>query len=293
VDGFDLPLRLVIKEDGAFEGIEGDPARARYRGKLTLSDGRLAWSTRTGAGMLALHDDGGKRVLAGRVIISPTDRAQRYNYDVRVDALGPALPPPPAARPPAAAGAGLAIAVRFPLEQARLSDAFTVVVADVTAGQVLASAAVTVNGVRVHEQNEPGTRALALNVPITLREGTNVIVVSATDAQGGVRQEVRTVVHEPAAGVRVSYRVRGSATWVNLLYRAPDGRTEQKRVMLPPDAAWELLFNARQGDSLEVTAQSAEPGSVTCEIIVDGRPIAERSGSQTAPVTCRGVVTAP
>jgi hypothetical protein len=26
---------------------------------------------------------------------------------------------------------------------------------------------------------------------------------------------------------------------------------------------------------------------------VDGRPIAERSGSQTAPVTCRGVVTAP
>jgi hypothetical protein len=152
---------------------------------------------------------------------------------------------------------------------------------------------VTVNGVRVHEQTEPGTRALALNVPVTLREGTNVIVVSATDAQGAVRQAVRTVVHEPSAGIRVSYRVRGSALWVNLLYRAPDGRTEQKRVMLPPDAAWELLFNARKGDSLEVTAQSAEPGSVTCEIIVDGRPIAEHSGSENIPVTCRGVVSAP
>ena len=80
---------------------------------------------------------------------------------------------------------------------------------------------------------------------------------------------------------------------MNLLYRAPDGRTEQKKVMLPPDAAWELLFNARKGDSLEVTAQSAEPGSVTCEIIVDGRPIAERSGGENAPVTCRGVVSAP
>jgi hypothetical protein len=80
---------------------------------------------------------------------------------------------------------------------------------------------------------------------------------------------------------------------VNLTYRPPDGRTEQKRVMLPPDAGWELLFNARKGDSLEVMAQSAESGTVTCEVVVAGRSIVERSGSQKAPATCRGVVSAP
>lgn len=308
VDGFDIPLRLVIGEDGAFVGIEGDPVRSRYRGTLALSDGRLAWKTRGGTGPLALHDDRGKRILAGRVIVTPADRGQPHNFDVRVESLGPASvpgsppvvaarpvspPPPPSSAVGAPATAGPTIVVRFPLEQARVSDPFTVLVADVTSGQVLASAAVSVNGVRVHEQTEPGTRALALNVPVTLREGANVIVVSVTDGQGGVRQEVRTVVHEPSAGIRVSYRVRGSALWVNLLYRAPDGRTEQKKVMLPPDAAWELLFNARNGDSLEVTAQSVESGSVSCEIFVDGRPIAERSGSKDTPVTCRGIVSAP
>jgi hypothetical protein len=76
--------------------------------------------------------------------------------------------------------------------------------------ELLTSTVVSVNGVRVHEQTEPGTRALALNVPVTLREGTNVIVVSATDAQGAVCQAVRSVVHEPSAGIRVSYRVRGA-----------------------------------------------------------------------------------
>jgi hypothetical protein len=36
----------------------------------------------------------------------------------------------------------------------------------------------------------------------------------------------------------------------------------------------ELIFNARDGNALEVTAQNAgESGSVTCEIIVDGTAI--------------------
>jgi hypothetical protein len=134
-----------------------------------------------------------------------------------------------------------------------------------------------------------------LSVPINLREGTNVIVVSATEAGGGVRQEVRTVTYQLAAGLRVSYRVHGSAMNLNLKYRSPDGRTEQKKVLLPIDAAWELLFSAREGDTLEVTAQNAgEAGWVTCEIVVEGTAIAARTEEGREPtVTCKGIVTPP
>jgi hypothetical protein len=43
----------------------------------------------------------------------------------------------------------------------------------------------------------------------------------------------------------------------------------------------------------EVTAQSVESRSVSCEIFVDGRPIAERSGNKDTPGTCRGILSAP
>ena len=155
LDGFDLPLRLVIGEDGAFEGVEGDPVRARYRGTLALSDGRLAWKTRTEGPGRSPPRRRREAVLAGRVIVTPADRGQPYNFDVRLEARartaarvaagrrgasGPApgagpTAPSPAVRPPATGGP--AIVVRFPLEQARLSDTFTVLVADVTSGQVL------------------------------------------------------------------------------------------------------------------------------------------------------------
>src|SRR5262249_25803533 len=155
---------------------------------------------------------------------------------------------------PAPSGSGPTIALRHPPDQGRMTDAATVVVADVASDRGLAAVRVSVNGMRAYEHDESGTKATPLSVPITLREGTNVIVVSATDAGGGVRQEVRTVTYALPPGIRVSYRVHGSAMNLNLKYRSHDGRTEQKKVLLPVDAAWELLFSAREGDTLEVTA---------------------------------------
>ena len=80
---------------------------------------------------------------------------------------------------------------------------------------------------------------------------------------------------------------------MNLKYRSPNGRIEEKKVMLPLDAVWELLFSAREGDSLEVTAQNVgEAGWVTCEIVVEGTSIAARTEEGRAPaVTCKGIVT--
>jgi hypothetical protein len=314
-DGYDLPLGLLIR-DGSFEAREGDPVRRRFRGRLDVRDGQVAWSTTSGSGTLTLHEDSGKRVLAGRLVVTLPDRPP-INYDVRVEArpqdtaVSPGFPPPRPATPPAAptapsrggapglgtpaTPAGPTIAFRHPPDQQKVTDQAAVVVADISSDRGLTKVAVSVNGVRVHEQGESGTKAVPLSVPINLREGTNVIVVSATEAGGGVRQEVRTVTYQLPAGIRVSYRVHGSAMNLNLKYRSPDGRTEQKKVLLPIDAAWELLFSAREGDTLEVTAQNAgEAGWVTCEIVVEGTAIAARTEEGREPtVTCKGIVTPP
>ena len=78
----------------------------------------------------------------------------------------------------------------------------------------------------------------------------------------------------PAAGIRASYQVNSSALRVELGYRSPGGRTEEREVVIPADVIWELLFTAREGDALEVTAQNpGESGWVTCEFVVDGTAI--------------------
>jgi hypothetical protein len=327
VDGYDVPLKLVVAGDGSFQATESDPVRNRYKGTLAVRDERVTWSMGNGSGPLGLYDEGGRRALAGRVA-ARNQSGQPFDYDVRVvesrsataspvaeparvatpaptppapaapprvAAPGPAATPAPAPAVPAPSASGPAIAFRHPADQGRVSDSATVVVADISSDRGLAMVGVSVNGMRVYEHIEAGTKAVPLNVPITLREGSNVVVVSATDAGGGVRQEVRTVTYQLPAGIRVSYRVHGSAMNLNLKYRSPDGRTEEKKVLLPLDAAWELLFSAREGDSLEVTAQNAgEAGWVTCEIVVEGTAIAARTEEGRAPtVTCKGIVTPP
>jgi hypothetical protein len=294
VDGYDLPLRLTIKE-GGFEAGEGDPIHRRFRGRVGLKDGLVVWSTSNSEGTLTLHQDGGRRILDGRLVTAAEGRPS-LNYDVRVveATRGPEAVRGAATTPaPASAAPGLAIAIRYPRDQGRLTEQSASVVADVSSERGLATIGVTVNGVRVFEQGVAGAKAMPLNVPITLREGSNIIVVSATEPGGGVRQEVRTVTYQLPAGIRVSYRVHGSAMNMNLKYRSPNGRIEEKKVMLPLDAVWELLFSAREGDSLEVTAQNVgEAGWVTCEIVVEGTSIAARTEEGRAPaVTCKGIVT--
>ncbi len=294
-DGYDLPLRLVLGE-GSFEAWEADPVRRRFRGRLGVQDGQLTWSTSNSTGTLTLHDDGGKRVLAGRLVLTAPDRPSQ-NYDIRVveSRLAIASPAAPASAAPAAPVPGPTIAFRYPPDQARMTEQTSSVVADVSSDRGLSGIGVSVNGARVYEQRVSGAKAVPLNIPITLREGANVIVVIAAEAGGGVRQEVRTVTYQLPAGIRVSYRVLGSAMNLNLKYRSPDGRTEEKKVLLPIDAAWELLFSAREGDTLEVTAQNAgEAGWVTCEIVVEGTAIAARTQEGREPtVTCRGTVSPP
>ncbi|HEU4368425.1 MAG TPA: caspase family protein [Methylomirabilota bacterium] len=92
----------------------------------------------------------------------------------------------------------LAIAVRFPEDRARLTEESSVVAVVVTSGKGVARVSVTLNGAEVAQQAErtPQT-SVVVTTPVTLRPGTNAIVISATDAGGVQRQEVRTVTYDP------------------------------------------------------------------------------------------------
>jgi hypothetical protein len=138
-----------------------------------------------------------------------------------------ALSPPPKAEPapkpsvvtparPAPQPPALALSVSSPADQARV-DRDTIPLAGlVTSPRGVARVVVTLNGAEVVVVDERAPRpAVSLNASLKLREGANLLVIAATDADGTIRQEVRTVhygqatpltitIRHPADGVRVN-----------------------------------------------------------------------------------------
>jgi len=77
----------------------------------------------------------------------------------------------------------------------------------VSGGKRIARVVVTLNGVEVSRQDEkPPRPAVALNVPLKLVEGANTIVVTATDTDGRLGQELRAVQFEKLAPLTVAFR---------------------------------------------------------------------------------------
>ena len=64
-DSIEIPAQLVVREDGSFEAIEGEPVRNRFRGNLQIREGRVTYSSRSDTGTLTLHEAGGRRMLLG------------------------------------------------------------------------------------------------------------------------------------------------------------------------------------------------------------------------------------
>ena len=94
--------------------------------------------------------------------------------------------------------APLTLAFRFPEDRARVTDAASVVAAVVTSSKGVASAKVLLNGTEVWSQAEKNTpKSVAVAAPLTLRPGPNAVVLTAAEADGTVRQEVRTVIYDP------------------------------------------------------------------------------------------------
>jgi len=135
---------------------------------------------------------------ANTVVVTATDVGGRPLQEVRTVHYDPVVP--------------LGVAVRYPEERAELADASTVLVAAVASSKGVAKASVTLNGVEVPIQAAGAAaerpraggdrslpRSMSLTVPLTLRPGTNVIVVSAAESDGTLKQEVRTVVYQAPA----------------------------------------------------------------------------------------------
>jgi hypothetical protein len=126
---------------------------------------------------------------ANTLVVTATDAEGRAQQEVRTVHYEPVVP--------------LGVAVRYPEDRARLADASSVVVATVASSKGVARVSVTLNGAEVAVPAPPEVparglpRSLSLTVPLTLREGTNVIVITAAEADGTLRQELRTVTYQP------------------------------------------------------------------------------------------------
>jgi hypothetical protein len=90
--------------------------------------------------------------------------------------------------------APLTVAFRYPEDKARVAEETSVVTAMVTSSKGVAKVSVTQNGVEIHQQTErTPQKSLVVTAPVTLREGPNAIVVSASEPDGTTSQDVRTV----------------------------------------------------------------------------------------------------
>jgi len=90
----------------------------------------------------------------------------------------------------------LTVQFRHPEDGARLADQSSLVAAEVASGKGIAAVNVLLNGAEVFKQaDRPPKKSVAVAAPVKLREGANTIIIRASEPDGTVRQEVRTVVY--------------------------------------------------------------------------------------------------
>lgn len=91
----------------------------------------------------------------------------------------------------------LTVQFRHPENGARLTDQSSLVAAEVSSGKGIAAVNVLLNGAEVFKQaDRPPKKSVAVAAPVKLREGANTIIIRASEPDGTVRQEVRTVMYE-------------------------------------------------------------------------------------------------
>ncbi len=123
------------------------------------------------------------------IVVTATDADGATQQDVRAVFFDRAVP--------------FTVQFRHPENGARLSDQSSLVAAEVSSGKGVAAVNVLLNGAEVFKEVErPPKRSLAVAAPVKLREGTNTIVVRATEPDGTVRQEIRTVIYERSSPVQ-------------------------------------------------------------------------------------------
>jgi hypothetical protein len=90
--------------------------------------------------------------------------------------------------------APLTVTIRYPEDRMRVDEETSVVAAIATSSKGVAKVAVALNGTEVYQQSERAApKSFVVTATVTFREGPNAVVVSASEPDGTLRQEVRTV----------------------------------------------------------------------------------------------------
>jgi hypothetical protein len=115
--------------------------------------------------------------------------------------------PPVVTTPPPPPLPTFQLVLTTPLDQARVEHESIGLAGVISGGKGVSRVVVTLNGVEVTRQDErTPLPALPVSLPIRLREGSNALVVTATEADGKVYQEVRTVLYEKRIPLTVAIR---------------------------------------------------------------------------------------
>jgi hypothetical protein len=174
--------------------IEVDPG-LRAPGRVTVR-GRTAWT------MVTWYAPALKQVI--KVTLPGEDLLDLQVVAVQGGGTAAGVPAPPrtpapAPKEPTRPAAPLTVEIRHPDDRAVVTGETSVVAALVTSGKGVAEVSVSLNGTEVWRRPERGPEpSVAVSTPVTLRQGTNVIVVRAAEADGATRQEMRIVTLERA-----------------------------------------------------------------------------------------------
>ncbi|HEX9869752.1 MAG TPA: hypothetical protein VGC99_14370, partial [Candidatus Tectomicrobia bacterium] len=92
----------------------------------------------------------------------------------------------------------LQVVLKEPMDQARFTTQGIVVNGKVSGGKGVSWVSVSLNGAEVSRQEERQAprSEVALNFPLTLREGKNVLLVTAADPEGNTAQAARIIFYD-------------------------------------------------------------------------------------------------
>jgi hypothetical protein len=143
---------------------------------------------------------------AGSTPPPPTVAAPALPTEVKPRAVPPE-PSPKTEPSTVAAVPPFRMAISSPPDQIRVDQESIALAGVVSGGKGISRVVVALNGVEVSRLEEPAPRrAIAMNVPLKLRVGPNTLVVTSTEVDGTIHQEVRTVHYEKVVPLTVAFR---------------------------------------------------------------------------------------
>jgi len=163
-----------------------------------------------------------------------------------------------------------------PGDQARVDRESVPLAGVVTGGRGVSRVVVSVNGDEVARVDEKAPKpAVSLNASLKLREGPNLVVVEAMDANGAIRQDVRTVYYEKASPLEISVRYPADGT------RMTDEQTVVTAVVTSSRGVATVTVT-NNGTEVQRQAEPSKPRS-----LVVTTPVPLREGVNTIIITAR------